>query len=199
MRSGEKPSLVVGVVADTHIPDRVVNLHPSLMPALEEANPDIILHAGDISSRGVLSDLGKIAPVIAVRGNRDIFFGSRLPKYRLVELDGIPVALMHGHGSMLGYLKSKMSSIIEGYRLRRYLNLLSHTLPAAKVVVFGHTHHPENLVYNHKLLFNPGSAGFRWRQNGPSFGLLRFYRGEKIMGEIVKLDGATLKGRKWIK
>ena len=61
----------LGVVADTHIPDRVRSLHPDLLPGLKAANAEVILHAGDICSPVVLAELSQVAPVVAVRGNRD--------------------------------------------------------------------------------------------------------------------------------
>jgi Predicted phosphoesterase len=103
----ENPILTVGVIADTHIPDRARELHPLIIPALLEAKVDLILHAGDISGRGVLEELGKVAPVIAVRGNRDWQFMNTLPLLQKVELANVPVVLMHGHGGYVNYLKDK--------------------------------------------------------------------------------------------
>jgi predicted phosphodiesterase len=43
------------VLADTHIPDFARALPNSLVPALRKA--DLILHAGDVTSRTVLDEL----------------------------------------------------------------------------------------------------------------------------------------------
>ncbi|MFZ3078594.1 MAG: metallophosphoesterase family protein, partial [Bellilinea sp.] len=69
----------LGVVADTHIPDRVRSLHPDLLPGLSAAKVEAILHAGDICSPAVLAVLSQVAPVVAVRGNRDWAFAGTLP------------------------------------------------------------------------------------------------------------------------
>ena len=59
----------IGVVADTHIPDRTRELPAEIFDHLHGV--DMILHAGDVSRQIVLDRLATIAPVIAVQGNRD--------------------------------------------------------------------------------------------------------------------------------
>lgn len=71
--------LTVGVVADTHIPDKARWLHPALIPALQRAGVQTILHCGDISAPRVVAMLEQVAPVVAVRGNRDWAFARVLP------------------------------------------------------------------------------------------------------------------------
>jgi putative phosphoesterase len=53
----------IGLLSDTHVPHR--------MPALFERlhGVDLILHAGDLDAPAVLDELGRVAPVQAVRGN----------------------------------------------------------------------------------------------------------------------------------
>ena len=55
---------LIGVISDTH------NL---LRPEAVEAfkNVDLIVHAGDICKPGIIEELKKIAPVVAIRGNND--------------------------------------------------------------------------------------------------------------------------------
>jgi hypothetical protein len=100
------PLLTVGVVADTHIPDRVGTLHPELIPTLKAAGVGHILHAGDICVPGVLDELSQVAPVTAARGNRDILLSS-LPLVQNITLEGVEIALMHGHGGLWFYLWDK--------------------------------------------------------------------------------------------
>ncbi|MBW6475409.1 MAG: metallophosphoesterase family protein, partial [Anaerolineaceae bacterium] len=47
----------IGVLSDTHIPDRVGALHPDILPAFKEMGVELIIHAGDISSPVVLRQL----------------------------------------------------------------------------------------------------------------------------------------------
>jgi putative phosphoesterase len=196
--SHANPILSVGVLADTHIPDRAFELHPDIASTFTGQAVSLILHAGDICAPGVLSELKKVAPVVAVRGNRDWVFHNKLPLVQSLELAGVKVALMHGHGGFLNYLKDKWYYYAEGYRLKRYKRLLLETLPDANVIVFGHTHYAENLQDNGKLLFNPGSACMGWKPGGePSVGVLRFYNGGQVVGEIIKLNEHHLQDRRW--
>ena len=192
------PVATVGVVADTHVPDRVKNLHPGLLPGLRAAEVDMILHAGDISGSDVIPALEEIAPVTAVSGNRDIFSHSNLPGVEELVIAGVPIALMHGHGSLLRYLSDKVRYVFLGYRLERYLELVHGAAPSSKVIVFGHTHFPENAWLSGKLVFNPGSAGIGWRNKvPPSYGVLRFYPDLEVKGEIIELKGARIFKRGW--
>jgi putative phosphoesterase len=193
--------IVVGVISDTHIPDRVNRLHPQVIPSLRERGVSVILHAGDISVPSVLDELSQVAPVSAVRGNRDLVFGTRLPWYKVFRFNGCQVALMHGHGSWVNYWIDKLSYHKDGYRLERYLPVLMNTVPEADVVVFGHTHYPEINWKNRKLLFNPGSACAMIPHLGlvPSIGLLRINEMGKVEAEIIRLQGACIEKHKWVK
>ena len=54
----------IGVISDTH-----GLLRPQALSALQGS--DLIIHAGDVGDPAILKALGKIAPVLAVRGNID--------------------------------------------------------------------------------------------------------------------------------
>ncbi len=192
------PLMTVGVIADTHIPERVSTLHPLVLPTLRAARVSHILHAGDICVQEVLDMLRQVAPVTAVRGNRDVFAGP-LQLVEELELGGVRVALLHGHGGLAPYLWDKVQFFLDGYQLEQYLNRLDKTGNAASVVVFGHTHHPEILSRAGKLLFNPGSASFG-PDDGvpPTLGLLRFFNGGKVIADIVPMKGYVVKNRKWV-
>ena len=190
----------IGVVADTHIPDRVSGLHPGILPALRAAGVRHILHAGDICLRGVLDELAGLAPVTAVRGNRDLLAG-QLAMIEEVELGGAHIALMHGHGGWGPYLRDKWKFLLSGYRLERYLKLLQQASPRAQVVVFGHTHYPTLTHHAGRLLFNPGSASFGCQPNKPpSIGLLHVAPGSpaQVTAEIIQLEGWRIKFRRWV-
>ena len=191
--------LTVGVVSDTHIPDRVDRIHPQIIPTFRSAHVDQILHAGDISIPPVLAELSQVAPVLAVRGNRDFTFDRSLPNLRVIELAGVKVALMHGHGGLANYLRDKLASIRYGYQTERYIRVLFHTVADARVYIFGHTHFPENFWQEGKLIFNPGSASTSVsRKLSPSVGILRFYAGGVVEAEIVKMTGLKILRRQWV-
>jgi putative phosphoesterase len=189
----------VGVVADTHVPDRAGTLHPKLIPGLIEQGVSQILHAGDVCIPAVLDKLAQVAPVAAVGGNRDAWFRHRLPSVRFLDIAGISTALVHGHGGFLPYLVDKWYYFLEGYQEARYYKKVQQTAPAAKVVVFGHTHRPANFWLEGQLLFNPGSASVApVRSGNPSFGVLHFSVDGSVYGEVKILNGARLENRRWI-
>lgn len=196
--------IVVGVLADTHVPDRVKSLHPRIIPLLRAAGVSHILHAGDISTAAVLDELRQVAPVTAVRGNRDLLTGARLPEVAFCQFGAVQVALMHGHGGWRQYWIDKPKYMIAGYDFARIVNRLTLDSGAARVVVFGHTHQVENRMFGDKLFFNPGSASFgpvkpaagapRW----PGIGLLHIGPGGQVRAEMLYLDGYRLEQRSWV-
>ena len=182
---GDKEELVIGVLADTHIPDRVPGLLPELLAKLQAYPIDLIFHAGDICYPPVLDRLNEIAPVIAVRGNRDFLFLGKLKLQETLEWKGLRIVLQHGHGGFLRYFIDKYYFFTQGYRFERYVPKLTSASPDADVIVFGHTHFPENVQRNGVTLFNPGSASLGVRKKyPPSFGILKL-SGKKVCGEIV--------------
>jgi putative phosphoesterase len=196
--SNDQPLFTVGVISDTHVPDRVDRVNPEILAGLQAAGVIRIFHAGDISIPQVLAELEKIAPVDAVRGNRDFVFGSSLPMVKVIELAGLRLAIMHGHGGWKNYILDKMVYFKHGYILDRYLPVLLNTVPDADVVIFGHTHYPENLRFAGRLVFNPGSASSSVsRRLFPSYGLIRIYMGGKVEAEIIPVNRYRINNRKW--
>ena len=162
-------------MSDTHIPDRARNLPPALLKGLHANEVDLILHAGDISIPRVLDELGEIAPVIAVKGNRDLLFGEELPLVRMLEINGFAVMLTHGHMGLVSYWLDKFQHLVSGYRSDRYINRLINAAPNATVYIFGHSHKSEDIHVGEKLFFNPGSATFSMPpETRKSWGMLTF-------------------------
>lgn len=166
------------VLSDTHIPQRARALPPIIYEALAEA--DLILHAGDIVSQAVLDELAQFAPVHAVCGNVDPWdLWMRLPRRRLVELNGYRIGLIHG----------------DGEDSHRTPERALAAFPGADCVVFGHTHRPLNERRGQTFLFNPGSATDRRGVPHCSFGWLHLGAGpgEPIRGEHVFIDCPLVK------
>lgn len=190
--------LTVGVIADTHVPDRFQELHPDLEDTLRERGVDHILHAGDISTPEVLERLKGIAPVSAVRGNRDWAFSGLLPWRRRVILGNTEILLVHGHGGLSGYVRDKLWYLLQGYRAERYLRMIERRLGDEQVVVFGHTHRPLLLRRGGRLFFNPGSAAlYPAYGEQPSLGILTIEAGGGVGAEIVYLSHPESGARKW--
>lgn len=190
----------IGIVADTHVPDRMSSLHPCLLDQLRLQEVSLILHAGDISAPHVLAQFEQVAPVAAAFGNRDLPFNGSLPWINRLEVGGVKLALMHGHGSWWHYFWDKWVYMAQGYRFERYCRLVTRSAPEAQVIVFGHTHHAECVWVGRQLLINPGSAsrGFRKDQT-PTFGVLEIFEKGDMIGKIVELTGYTAAGGNWLK
>jgi putative phosphoesterase len=118
-------------------------VRPEALAAL--AGSDVILHAGDIGGSDVLEQLGRLAPVIAVRGNVDGGWARLLPERRLLDLGGVPVLILHDR-ALVG--PEPFAGVPAGSARRR-------------AIVFGHSHQPLARKKDGVLWFNPGSAGPR--------------------------------------
>lgn len=184
-----KPLFTLGVVADTHIPDRRRSLNPQVLEIFREAFVTAILHAGDVSTPGVLRQLEQIAPVYAVRGNRDWVALRRLPSALRLQLAEVTIGLTHGHGLAWDYLRDRLEYMRRGYRLELFQPRLLAAFPDVDVIVFGHTHRALNHYVNGKLVFNPGSPHFPdLKGDPPSVGLLYIKPDGGVVGEIRALD-----------
>jgi len=175
----------IGIIADTHIPQRLRRLPDGLGAAFQGV--DLILHAGDLNKVWVLDDLNRIAPTLAVRGNADLF-GSRLPARRVIDIGGKRIGLTHGHGSWPRYLWRKLIDAFE-------YNSAVYTLAARAVfkndrvdaVVFGHTHRPCHTTIGGVLMFNPGPiAPDYYVTRGPQVGLLHI-ESDRLDAEVIEL------------
>jgi len=180
--------ITVGVVSDTHIPDRVRQLNPQVISIFREAGVQAILHAGDVSTSATLEQLKLIAPVHTVRGNRDWVAMRHLPSAMQISLGGVKVGIIHGHGPLFDYMRDRLDYILNGYRLEMFEPRLLAAFPDADVIVFGHTHRALNHKVGGKLIFNPGSPHFPDpRTATPSVGLLHISAQGMVEGEIRTL------------
>lgn len=181
--------LTLGVISDTHIPDRARKLDRRILDIFQAASVSAILHAGDVSTPRVLVELGELAPVHAVRGNRDWLALPHLPYHCRLEYGGAKIGLTHGHGRWWNYFFDRIEYITRGYRLEMFQPRLVETFPDARVIVFGHTHRPLVHRVGEVLLFNPGSPHFPdIKSITPSVGLLHIQAGGEVVGELILLD-----------
>jgi len=155
-------------ISDTHAPRRWKSCPPAVAGHLRSA--DVILHAGDVCTAGVLDELAAYAPVHVVLGNNDgpdvAAWGA--PERLELELGGLRVGMIHDSGAAKGRLA----------RLRR-------AFPEADLVVFGHSHIPWNEAEDGFRVFNPGSPTDRRRQPQGTIGLLTVEDGRLVAAEIV--------------
>jgi putative phosphoesterase len=178
--------IVIGVISDTHIPDRARRLSAQVIPVFRNAQVNAILHAGDVSIPGVLEQLAQVAPVHAVRGNRDWLALGRLPGTLELNFGGVRIAMAHGHGLFWNYLIDRVDYLFNGYKLERFTPRLLASFPEARVIIFGHTHRPYQQWVDGKLLFNPGSPHCPINDtSGPTVGLLHINPLGEVASEII--------------
>jgi putative phosphoesterase len=179
--------ITLGVLADTHIPDRTRRLHPQVIPAFRQSGVNAILHAGDVSASSVLKELGQVAAVYAVRGNRDWLL-PRLPLSREFSFNRVKIVLTHGHGSLWNYLHVHMENALAGKNdVDAFHTRLQAAFPHTRVIIYGHLHLPVNQWRGGQLMFNPGSPHFP-AQEGPTIGLLFISEQGGVEGKIISLD-----------
>jgi putative phosphoesterase len=163
--------VLIAVIADTHLPRGARRLPEACTSWIRRA--DLLLHAGDIATLGVLRELEAIGPPVrAVLGNvdRDPALCAALPEAALVPAGDARLALVHDAGPARGRLE----------RLRR-------RFPQADAVVFGHSHIPlHERAPDGFQIFNPGSPTDRRRQPRPTMGLCRVRDGRPEF-ELVAL------------
>jgi putative phosphoesterase len=148
----------VGVVADTHCPEFLDRLPPRLLEAL--SGVQLILHAGDINGQETIAELGRLAPVEAVRGDHDSLL-SELPTSREVLMEGKRIVVVHGNRSRwLEEPNTLVWTLSLGYFTphRGLPRALRRRFPGADVIVFGHTHRAYAKTIDGVLLFNPGGV-----------------------------------------
>ena len=195
----ESKRITFGVVADTHVPDRVKNLPEQMLETFSKRNLDGILHAGDACNKGVVSTLEKIAPVTIVQGNRDFLFGLRPPLYEKMEVNGIKLVIAHGHRSLFHYLVDKIATIRHGYKFSRYYQQLHQDYPAADIIVFGHTHHQTARWVAGQLLFNPGVAyPCKYNNFESQYGVLSITAGGLIQTQFFGPKNVTGTGDRFL-
>ena len=123
----------VGVISDTH-----GLLRPEALAAL--AGVERIVHAGDIGAPEVLTALGRIAPVTAVRGNNDRDrWAADIPETDVLEIGDVSLYVLHD---------------------LHELDLDPRAAGFAAVIA-GHSHQPRVEERAGVLYLNPGSAGPR--------------------------------------
>ena len=123
----------LGLISDTHgqVPSAVYEALSGV---------DHVLHAGDVGSMDVITELEAIAPVSAVLGNTD--YGINLPLSRVEVFAGYKCLIHH---------------IVDLPAPSALLHDLI-TTEKPKVIVFGHTHIPYAKQLGGVWFLNPGSA-----------------------------------------
>ena len=143
-----------------------------VLPVERLRDADLILHAGDIATAAVLDELEAVGPPVrAVYGNVDEpALRERLPEERVVDLDGVRIAMVHDAGPA-----------------KRRLERMRIRFPEAEAVVFGHSHIPLHEEAGGFQIFNPGSPTDKRRQPRHTMGLAEVSAG-RVLFRLVDLD-----------
>ena len=183
--------MLIGVLADTHIPQRLEAIPQAVFDIFQSV--DLILHAGDMVNPRILEGLAQIAPVKAVRGNIHLvdrtIDDTQLPIVERFDLLGHKVILVHGHGSFLRGSLERVRYWISQDRdevNRRIVLFHLRAYPGANLIVFAHSHRSYNRKMGDALLFNPGAVCYTEGET-PSVGLLTIER-DRIEGRIINLE-----------
>ena len=149
-----------GVISDTH-----GVLRPDVLEVLQDV--DIIVHAGDVGRPEVLDQLGRIANVVAVKGNVDrAEWAMGLRDREVVTLGDALIYVLHDLNSL------DLDPAAAGF----------------KGVIYGHSHRPSEEWRDGILYLNPGSAGPRRFVLPVSLAILEV-RENALDVRFVSLDG----------
>lgn len=170
MNDALEPTLRIGVLSDTHLPDSE-DAQAFLLYLMEEVfKPvDLILHAGDLVAPELLDVLSEY-PLHAVRGNMDPAIQG-VPYKKVIQVGGFTIGMIHGWGPP------------GGLEDRAYAEFAGTSLDC---LVYGHTHRPACHHHDGVLFFNPGSATDKRSMDYHSVGLLEI--DHEIRGNIIRLD-----------
>jgi putative phosphoesterase len=176
----DKKELLIGVLSDTHIPHRTKVFPEIVIEEFKKRKVDYVFHLGDFTEfkvyQHLIDQFGK-EKVIAVRGNMDFDhqLNAILPDKIELEIFGHKLLLVHGMGGPNMIIK----------RLIKNLNLSNSS---KDVVIFGHTHRPENEIVDGILFFSPGTTSPIDNKFTvvSSYGYLKITEG-KIEPEIIHL------------
>lgn len=158
----------IGVISDTHLPSHGARIPDAALQRF--ADVELIIHAGDHSTRAALDQLAAYATVEAVQGNvEDAEIVAMLPIKRELVVGGCAIGVVHILGDRAHYARNARREF-----------------PAARVVIFGHSHIPYLEDHDDLLLLNPGSATDRRRQPHCSIALLTIEDGQP-RAEIIPL------------
>jgi len=148
----------IGVISDTH-----GLLRDEAVEALRGS--EYIIHAGDVGDPEILTELGEIGPVTAVRGNVDTEpWAGKLPETNVLEVGGVSIYVLHD----LQRLDIKPEAA------------------AFSAVISGHSHVPKKEMKNGVFYLNPGSAGPRRFKLPVRVGKLMVQE-RKVSAEIILL------------
>jgi putative phosphoesterase len=146
------------VITDTHVGEHLPALPEEVLELF--AGVDLILHAGDLTDPVVLRELGRVAPVLAVRGNHDDEGRLRgLPRDLVVSVAGVRIGLTHGTRPNRAELPAALLSLVAGRPvLLGFARAALRRVGSVDVLVTGHVHVPIDERVRGVRHFSPGAV-----------------------------------------
>ncbi len=162
----------IGVIADTHIPERAKDIPKDVLKAFNGA--DMIIHAGDLVCLDVLKTLKDLTcDLRAVYGNMDPYeVRERIKEKEVIRINNFVIGVTHGYGNPV-QLIDWTTRLFQGND--------------PDMIIFGHSHNATNLTRNNVLYFNPGSPTDKIFALYNSYGIIDI--GDKIDARIIKING----------
>jgi len=160
----------IGVIADTHIPDRAKVIPQQILESFKGV--DMIIHAGDFVDLGVLDKLKAVCKnVRAVWGNMDPYeVKKELPEKEIIEIGNYKIGIIHGYGR-----PNKLIDLVTEIFKNDNVNL----------IIFGHSHSALNKKRGNIIYFNPGSPTDKIFALHNSYGIIEI--NDKIEAKIVRI------------
>lgn len=160
----------IGVLADTHMPDRAVNLPQKMLDDFKRV--DMVMHLGDLVELSVLDKLRSVCKnVTAVWGNMDSpDVREALPEKKIIKVGKYRIGLTHGFGH-----PGKLIELIA----QQFKN------DKVDIILFGHSHLPLNETRNGVLFFNPGSPTDKIFSPFNSYGIIEV--NDDINARIIEI------------
>ncbi len=173
----------IAILGDTHTNFSHPDIRSDLFNQILLQKPDLIFHTGDICISRTIAELSQIAPVYAVRGNRDILLWNKLPGMIHFTFKNIKISLLHGQGNLLSYGLTKIASFYKDFTNDERISNLPKSITQSQIVIFGHSHSAFLINQSGKCFLNPG-CGYEMRKRKrieyPSFIILNFYEDTNI-------------------
>lgn len=145
----------LAILSDTHIKNNAEDLEEFLSNIKDV---DILIHAGDFSSKLALDILKLHKCFVGVYGNvDDTYVQQELRNKEILEIKGYRIGIVHGHGEK----KTTVERAIDSFKD-----------DMVDIIVFGHSHQPLIQTRNKVLLLNPGSPTSKRKEKWYSYILL---------------------------
>jgi len=156
------------IISDTHA-DSIDNLPGRVLDELSGA--DMIIHAGDFTSKRLVDALRRIGPFRGVYGNIDgPEVRKELPAIDTIQEEDFMIGVNHpAEGG---------SPLTLEHRLRPKFR-------GVQAIIHGHSHQTKNDFRDGVLWFNPGSATGTFPARQKTYGILTIDK--EIHGEIIRL------------